>query len=218
MSRMRVSSWRRGLASVALAVLVAATAASSAAPAEDWHVTADVAESCSCDVACPCNFGSPPTHDHCHGNRLYQVTDGHYGDVDLSGLELVVTFSMNEWAKLYVSDRASDAQVDALEALTPEILGGFQRWGIRSTERVPLTVERSEKKVTFRVPDSEVEMDVMTGYDGKPVRIENLPSATFQHYTQHRSVVTQHEGGDDAFEYSGTTGFTSKLDVGGDVP
>jgi hypothetical protein len=207
----------RALAGASLAALLAATAASSVAPPEDWHVTADVAESCSCAVSCPCNFGSAPTHDYCHGNRLYQVTAGHYEGTDIAGLAFIVTFSMNEWAKLYVSDEASDAQVAALEKLVPLVLGGFERWGILSTERVPLVVERSEKKLKFSVPDSAVDMDVMTGFQGKPVKIENLPSSTFQHYTQYKSVVTRHQGDDKAFEYSGTTGFTSKLDVGGQV-
>ena len=80
-------NWKRALISLALACLLAATGASSVAQDEDWHVTADVAESCSCDIACPCNWGSSPTHDYCHGNRLYQITKGHHGDTDVSGLE-----------------------------------------------------------------------------------------------------------------------------------
>lgn len=217
MMRERRWNWTRAFAGAMLAGFLATTTASSMAPAEDWHVTADVAESCSCAVSCPCNFGSAPTHDYCHGNRLYQITAGHFEDTDLAGLDFVVTFSMHEWAMLYVSDRASDAQVRALEKLVPEILGGFQQWGILSTERVPLTVERTKNKVKFSVPASAVDMDVMTGYQGKPVRIANLPSATFQDYTQYKSIVTRHQGDDKAFEYSGTTGFTSKLDVGGSV-
>jgi Protein of unknown function (DUF1326) len=207
---------KRLLAGVALACLLGATTASSVAPPEDWHVQADVAESCSCAIACPCNFGSPPTHDTCFGNRLYQITRGHYRETDVSGLEFLVTFSMAKWAKLYVSDKASEAQMQALERLVPLVLGGFERSGILSTQRVPLVVERSEGKVKFSVPESAVDMDVMTGHDGKPVTVENLPSPTYQHYTQYKSVVTRHKGGDDKeFEYSGTTGFTSKLDVGG---
>jgi Protein of unknown function (DUF1326) len=202
-------------AGAALLCLLAATTASSVAPPEDWHVTADVAESCSCAIACPCNFGSAPTHDYCYGNRLYQITKGHYRETDVSGLDFIVTFSMAKWAKLYVSDKASEAQMAALEKLVPLFLGGFERAGILSTQRVPLSVERSEGKVKFSVPESAVDMDVMTGYDGKPVQVENLPSPTYQHYTQYRSVVTRHRGGDKEFEYSGTTGFTSKLDVGG---
>jgi hypothetical protein len=200
--------------SVALACALAATGASSFVQDEDWHVTADVAESCSCDVSCPCNFGSSPTHDYCHGNRLYQIAKGHHGDTDVSGLELIVTFSMGEWAKLYVSDRATDEQMEALERLTPHFLGGFQRSGILSTERVPLTVERTEDKLKFSVPESSVDMDVMKGFAGKPVTVSNLPSATFQQYTQYKSVDHRHSSSQMEWQYSGTTGFTSKLDVG----
>jgi len=200
--------------SIALACVLTTTGASSIAQDEDWHVTAEVAESCSCDVSCPCNFGSSPTHDYCHGNRLYQITRGHHGDTDVSGLELMVTFSMGEWAKLYVSDEATDEQMEALERLTPHFLGGVQRAGILSTDRVPLTVERTEHKVKFSVPESSVEMDVMKGFGGEPVTISNLPSATFQRYTQYQSVDHRHQSEQIEFQYSGTTGFTSKLDVG----
>lgn len=210
-------NWMRVLLSAAMACLIAATGASSFVQDEDWHVSADVAESCSCDVSCPCNFGSSPTHDYCHGNRLYQITRGHHGDTDVSGLELIVTFSMGEWAKLYVSDEASDAQMEALERLTPHFLGGFQRAGILSTERVPLTVERTADKLKFSVPQSSVEMDVMKGFGGKPVMVHNLPSAAFQQYTQYKSIDHRHESSEIEFSYSGTTGFASKLNVGSDV-
>ncbi len=209
----QVKSWMPMVVSGALACLLVATGASSVAQDEDWHVTADVAESCSCDVSCPCNFGSSPTHDYCHVNRLYEITKGHHGDTDVSGLELVVTFSMGEWSKFYVSDKASDAQMEALERLTPHFLGRFQR-GLLSTERVPLSVERTDDKLKFSVPASSVEMDVMKGFGGKPVKVLNLPSSLFQDYTQYKSVDHRHTGDDKAFQYSGTTGFASKLDVG----
>lgn len=214
MSKVRVSSAARVIVSVALACVLAATGASSVLQDDDWHVTADVAESCSCDVTCPCNFGSSPTHDYCHGNRLYQITKGHHGDTDVSGLELIVTFSMGEWAKLYVSDATTDEQMEALDRLAPHFLGGFQGMGILSTERVPLTVDRTADKLKFSVPESSVEMDVMKGFGGKPVMVQNLPSATFQEYMQYKSVDHRHQSSKMEWQYSGTTGFASKLDIG----
>ena len=112
-------------------------------------MTADVAESCSCDISCPCNFGSSPTHDYCHGNRLYEVTKGHYGETDVAGLKFLVTFSMNEWAKLYVSDEASTEQMEALKGLTPHILGGFENWGIRVDARNQLTLASQDEDATI---------------------------------------------------------------------
>ena len=201
---------------VALIVIAACgllTSGTTAGHAGEWHVTADVAESCSCDVTCPCNFGSEPTHDYCHGNRLYEVTSGHFGGTDISGMRFLVTFSMREWAKLYVSDDASDAQMEALEGLVPHVLGAFDNWGILVTERVPLNVERSPGRLKFSVPESTVDMNVMTGFNDQPVQIHHLPSAAFQDYTQHKSVTTSHRGGEHEFSYSGTTGFTSKMDI-----
>jgi len=76
-------------------------------------------------------------------------------------------------------------------------------------------VERSAIKLKFSVPESAVDMDDMTGFNDKPVKIENLPSSTMQSYTQYKSVETSHRGDDKEFRYSGTTGFTSKLGVSG---
>lgn len=56
---------------------------------------------------------------------------------------------------------------------------------------------------------------VVTLVNGKAVKVRNLPSPTFQDYTRYKSVDHRHRGGDKEFQYSGTTGFTSKLDVGG---
>ena len=111
----------RWIALIVIAVCGLLTSGTTAGHAGEWQVTADVAESCSCDVTCPCNFGSEPTHDYCHGNRLYEVTSGHFGGTDISGLQFLVTFSMREWAKLYVSDDASDAQ--AAHHIDKHILG-----------------------------------------------------------------------------------------------
>ncbi len=214
MIQRRSLAWKWMAVTITLVSLVATTGATSVSQSDDWHVTAEVAESCSCDVSCPCNFGSDPTHDYCHGSRLYEITEGHYRGADVAGLEFMVTFSMNEWAKLYVSHQASDAQMEALERLVPHILGEFESWGILSTQKVPLVVERSKGKLKFSVLESAVDMNVMTGFNGEPVKILNLPWAVLQDYTQYKSVETRHRGGDQEFSYSGTNGFTSKLDTG----
>ena len=79
-----------------------------------WHLTATVAESCSCTVSCPCNFGGEPTKNPCEGNRLIAIKSGNYEDVDLSGVSFLVTFTMRSWSKIYVSDKVSDRQMAAV--------------------------------------------------------------------------------------------------------
>jgi hypothetical protein len=54
----------------------------------------------------------------------------------------------------------------------------------------------------------------MRGFDGKAVKILNLPNPAYQDYTQFKSVSHRHTASDHAFAYSGTNGFTSTMDVG----
>jgi len=186
-------------------------AQTSAAP--NWRLKASVAESCSCDIPCPCNFGFNPTRMPCNGNRVYSIQSGHSGDVDVSGVAFLVTFTMRGWSKIYVSDRATDRQVAAVKGLLPLAFAGFYS-GMESFTRAPLTMEITEKRVTYSVPESSVDMELMGGFDGKPVKILNLPNPTYQNYTQYRSVVLRHESADHRFNYSGTNGFTSTMEVG----
>ena len=65
-----------------------------------WHVVGDWFDVCSCDIACPCIFGQPPTNNVCQGLLAYRIREGHFGDVALADLKLVLvaTFQGNLWA------------------------------------------------------------------------------------------------------------------------
>src|SRR5256885_8486395 len=180
----------RTLLAVVSVCLVAMTAPPRAAEPR-WHVTATVAESCSCTVSCPCNFGGEPNRNPCEGNRLISITSGRYDDVDLKGVSFLVTFTMRAWSKIYVSDRVSDRQMAAVEALLPIAFAGFHR-GMLSFTRAPITMDITESRVTFSGPESSVEMEVMRGFGGKPVKIMNLPNPAYQDYTQYKSVSHTH--------------------------
>ncbi|HEY6210862.1 MAG TPA: DUF1326 domain-containing protein [Vicinamibacterales bacterium] len=181
--------------------------------AENWHITATVAESCSCTIACPCNFGGEPNVNPCEGNRLIAIKSGHYGDVDLAGVSFIVTFQMRGWSKIFVSDKVSDRQKDAVEALLPIAFAGFHR-GMLSFTKAPIAMEITDTRVTFSSPESSVDMEAMKGFDGKNVKIMNLPNAAYQDYTQFKSVSHTHTSADHSWKHSGTNGFTSTMDVG----
>ncbi len=70
---------------VTLGLLVVAMPSGAQGPS--WHLTATVAESCSCVVPCPLHFGGEPSHMPCEGNRMISIEQGHYGDVDLAGVQ-----------------------------------------------------------------------------------------------------------------------------------
>jgi hypothetical protein len=65
-----------------------------------WHVAGDWFDVCSCDIACPCIFGQPPTNNVCYGVLAYRIREGYFGDVTLADLKLVlvISFEGNLWA------------------------------------------------------------------------------------------------------------------------
>jgi hypothetical protein len=198
---------------IALSGAFVAARQTSRPSAPDWNLTATVAESCSCVVACPCNFGGEPSRMPCEGNRIISITSGRYDGVDLGGVALLVTFNMRTWSKIYISDRASDQQMKAVEALLPIAFAGFHK-GMLSFTKAPITMQLTGDRVTFSGPESSVEMQVVRGFDGQPIRIHNLPSPVFQEYTQYRSVTHRHASAAHSFSHAGTNGFTSTWRAG----
>ena len=75
-----------------------------------------------------------PNHTPCEGNRLISISKGHFGDVDLAGVSFLVTFEMRAWSKIYVSDKVSDRQNAAVEALLPMAFAGFQQRDVVAAE------------------------------------------------------------------------------------
>ena len=185
----------------------------SGARQPSWKMSATVAESCSCTVSCPCNFGGEPSHMPCEGNRIISIDSGNYDGVDLAGVQVLVTFNMRNWSKIYVSDKASDRQMKAVEALLPLAFAGFQR-GMLSFTKAPITMDVTESRVRFSGPESSVDMEVMKGFNGKAVKVMNLPSAVFQDYTQFKSVSHTHTSAAHSWSHKGTNGFTSKWETG----
>jgi hypothetical protein len=179
----------------------------------DWHLTATVAESCSCTVSCPCNFGGEPSRTPCEGNRIISIDSGHFNDVDLAGVQMLVTFQMRTWSKIFISDNVSDRQMAAVESLLPLAFAGFQK-GMLSFTKAPITMEVSDTRVRFSGPESSVDMEVLKGFNGQAVKVLNLPSPVFQDYTQFRSVSHTHTSATHSWKHTGTNGFTSKWDVG----
>ncbi len=194
----------------AAAIVPAGLAGSRSAKAADtWSLQANLAECCSCEIPCPCNFGKP-TEERCDGNRLIEIFDGNLNGADLAGLRFLVTFEMGKWTRIYIDDSLDDAQHDTLDALLPLAYAGFYN-GARSIERVPMTVTRSDDLITIDTPASQVEMRPLAGLDGERVTIDGLPSNAFHDYVQYESVRHVHNGPDQQWSHTGTNGFTSRM-------
>jgi hypothetical protein len=188
-----------------------------------WSIKADYTDTCSCQPTCPCLFGSAPTLGHCDGVTLIEIESGHYGDVRLDGVKVLAVYRGGDWIKFYVTDEAGRAQTEATVKLLPTFEDFFAIENVLEVRNVPLSVQRSAERMTVSTPNTTAEIEVMKGKNGKPIKIENLPSPDypappFLDLTQYRSVMLKHEAEDKQFEYSGTTGFTARIEAVAPAP
>jgi hypothetical protein len=183
-----------------------------------WSVKADYTDTCSCAPTCPCFFGSAPTLGHCEGITLVEIESGHYGDVRLDGVKVLAVYRGGAWMKFYVDEEADEAQTEAAVKLLPAFEDFFASENVLEVKNVPISVERSAERIKISTPNTMAEIEVMKGKNGKPIKIENLPAPGFPtlpmlDHTQYRSVALKHEAEDKQFEYSGTTGFTARIEA-----
>ena len=99
-----------------------------------WQLKGDWFDVCSCNIPCPCEFAQPPTNNICYGVLAYHIREGHYGNVPLAGLNLILvgTFEGNLWAGqatgfklgLFLDARANAQQQEALQTIFSGQAGG----------------------------------------------------------------------------------------------
>ncbi|MGG7645846.1 DUF1326 domain-containing protein [Rhodovulum sp. YNF3179] len=102
----------------------APAAEAAAAGPEPWAIKGELILNCNCTVFCPCvvSLGQhPPTEGYCQAWAGVRIDTGHYGETDLSGLnvglllEIPGLMARGNWkAAAYIDDRASPAAHDAL--------------------------------------------------------------------------------------------------------
>jgi hypothetical protein len=97
----------------------------------DWRIVGEEVGSCSCDWACPCQFEGDPTHGYCRVVAGMRITEGHFGDVDLTGTKLGLIISFpgplyegNGSVQLFNDEASSGEQRDAIEKLVSGEHGG----------------------------------------------------------------------------------------------
>lgn len=95
-----------------------------------WKIAGQLEEACKCNAACPCWFGSKPTHMNCGGQLVYFITKGKYGTTSLDGLSFARTGqspdgqammeAMGNWVfdYLYIDEKATPDQRKALEEIS----------------------------------------------------------------------------------------------------
>jgi hypothetical protein len=87
----------------------------------EWRVRADEFANCNCSYGCPCQFNALPTHGFCEAVAGWKIQEGHFGDVQLDGLNTAffvhfpkAVHEGNGTIQLVVDERADARQREAL--------------------------------------------------------------------------------------------------------
>ncbi len=160
---------------------------------EPWTIEGEIVVNCNCDVFCPCvvSLGrAQPTQGYCQAFMATRVDAGSYGDIDLSGLNVVhlldIPGRMSEggWTvALYVDDRADDDQAEALEQIfTGQARGNSGLLTLLVSDylgmqRVPVSYDLSGETRRINAADKIVGnvIPIPGSAPGEPVTIENSP-------------------------------------------
>jgi hypothetical protein len=151
-----------------------------------WQIRGTYFESCNCDAICPCRRidgrpGGRSTHGTCEGVLSWLIEDGIADGVDVSGLPVAMALRYSDdeegspWSwVLYVDERATTAQHDALVSVYGGALGGDAvvqfPWAYKpsnqlAVRRAAFEVDHRERRQRLRVRDL-VRVSIRGAYGG----------------------------------------------------
>src|SRR5688500_13838490 len=142
--------------------------ASQAGMPDKWRIEGDYFEACNCDTVCSCIFLGNPDQGQCDLTSAWHIQNGHYENTRLDNLNVAALFHTpgNMWtgpkwkAALYLDERASKEQAEALGKIYSGQAGGFfsivagligEIAGVRS---VPIKFEAEGKKRSLEIPSA----------------------------------------------------------------
>lgn len=140
---------------------------------ESWNIAGELALSCNCTVFCPCvlSLGQhPPTEGYCLTWAGLHIDAGHFGEVDLSGLNVALMMeipglmSRGNWtAAVFVDERADIRATKALTRILSGRVGG-------STGLLRILVGRflgvEQKPITYEIEGATRIVKVKDTIDG----------------------------------------------------
>ena len=158
-----------------------------------WNLKGSYAETCSCELMCPCNltFDHGATYDFCRATLAFSIREGEVDGTDMRGRRVVTIIDTpkvmtdGNWRLgMFVDDQATDEQFDKLVKVFGGQLGGPMAGlaplvgEIVGVERAAIEVSDDGLRHSVRVGDViefEVEDIVPFGKeDGQPVRFAGM--------------------------------------------
>jgi hypothetical protein len=150
-----------------------------------YQLQGSILEVCDCNVLCPCWIGENPDNGTCRSGLAYHYDSGVIDGIDVAGLTIAFAASIpgnvlqGNWrVAMYVDERATDAQFDALLRVYRGELGGpiadlIQLIGeVVSVERAPIGFDVKDGKGRLTVGTSiEADLEPYLGPTGEPTRL-----------------------------------------------
>src|SRR3954466_3265312 len=131
-----------------------------------WNLKGSYAETCSCELMCPCNlsFDHGATYDFCRVTLVFDIREGEIEGTDVGGLTVAAiadtpkVMTDGNWRLgVFVDDKASDERADKLVAVFTGQLGGPMAGlaplvgEVLGIERVPIEVVDDGLRHSVRV-------------------------------------------------------------------
>jgi hypothetical protein len=199
-----------------------------------WRIRGSYFESCNCDAICPCRRiddvpGGRSTHGICAGVLTWLIEEGEAAGTNLAGLPVALALRYDDdelgspWSWiLYLDERASEEQQDALEAIFTGELGGdalthfpwaWKESYLLGVRRVAIELDHTRRRQLLRIRDL-VTVRIRDRYAGQETVTCVIPG----HDRDGEELVAEElrvEDGPLGFEYSGTCGYGSTFAYSG---
>ena len=191
-----------------------------------WSLKGSYAETCSCELMCPCNLSLDhgATYDFCRVTLVFDVHDGDVDGTDVGGLKVVLiadtpkVMTEGNWKLgLFIDERASDEQGEKLVQLFSGQIGGPMAGlaplvgEILGVERARIDMQDDGRRHSVRVGDSvefEIEDIVPFGIEtGEPVRFQGMFHPVASDLTMAEAKRSQINAF--GIEYEGKTGLST---------
>ncbi len=132
----------------------------------EWRIKGRELANCNCSYGCPCQFNALPTDGTCKAAVGYQIDEGHFGDVDLSGVRAAGVYTWpgavhegNGTMQLIVDERASDAQREAIL----KIMQGEETEPMATMWSVYTAMCSKRLEPLFKPIELEIDVEARTG-------------------------------------------------------
>jgi hypothetical protein len=191
-----------------------------------WSLKGSYAETCSCELMCPCNlsFDHGATYDFCRATLVFDIREGEVDGTAVDGLRVAIIFdapkvmTQGNWRLgVFVDDKSTDSQFDNLVKVFTGQLGGPMAalaplvGQVLGVERAPIDVRDDGLRHTVRVGDVidfEIEDIVPFGVStGRPVRFDGM----FHPVASNLTMAEARRSRINAFgiQYQGKTGLST---------